>query len=244
MQKAYQLYRRANGIFYREDTATGKQVSLRTRDRKAALRLLEAENQTAEQPLLNRALAKTFLQAADPQLTRRIWQEVMDGYNRRRNRDSTRERCTRAFASSSFDAIRLLVVTETRPDHFLEVLTAGGNATNHYLRRLHNFALGMCEQLASLPSPSCNAKDKGSGGSDDINAGASPYLVVSCDLRKVNTEREELVGRCQLHFLRASCPFKAAAQVKDGLLPFDVALPGFSLAELEALPRECIRATA
>ena len=136
MQKAYQLYRRANGIFYREDTATGKQVSLRTRDRKAALRLLEAENQTAEQPLLNRAMAKTYLQAADPLLTRRTWQEVMDGYNRRRNRESTRERCARAFASPSFDAIRALVVTETRPEHFLMVLTAGGNATNHYLRRV------------------------------------------------------------------------------------------------------------
>lgn len=54
MQKAHQLYRRTNGIYYCENTHTGKQVSLRTKDRQTALRLLQAQNQTVEQPLFNR----------------------------------------------------------------------------------------------------------------------------------------------------------------------------------------------
>lgn len=110
----------------------------------------------------------------------------MEGYTRWRNRPSTQERCARAFASPDFNAIRALIVTDTRADHFLEVLTAGGNATNHYLRRLHNFALGMgyllCPVLHAKVWPPVRGKKRRA-----ITA-AEHHLIVAAEAN--NPERQ------------------------------------------------------
>jgi hypothetical protein len=49
----------------------------------------------------------------------------------------------------AFDLIRNLPVLETRPENFLRVLETGKASTNVYVRRTHNFALGM----TWLPGP-------------------------------------------------------------------------------------------
>lgn len=45
MKTRFILFRRDNGVFYTEDTTSGKQSSLRTRDEAEAKSLLNAKNE-------------------------------------------------------------------------------------------------------------------------------------------------------------------------------------------------------
>jgi hypothetical protein len=82
MQDRYWLYQRENGVFYLQDKITGKQQSTRTKDDSAAKRLLAGKNQSVEQPMLNRSMAKAYLSAKSPELMERTWENVMDHYAR------------------------------------------------------------------------------------------------------------------------------------------------------------------
>jgi len=149
MKNRYRLYRRhRGGCFYSQDATTGKQESLKTRDRPTAQRLLAAKNAADEHPQLNLALARTYLTAHDPRMLKRRWQEVMDFYSSR-GRDSTRERSTRAFRGSAFNHLRDRVIVETIADDFLSVMKDRGPSIVHYLRRLQNLAV----DLGWLPWP-------------------------------------------------------------------------------------------
>ena len=78
MKQRFKLYRRNNSRYYAEDTITGKQSSLGTREKAEANRLLHAQNEAAYQPSLNRQMAKTYLAAGDPRANTRTWQDVMN----------------------------------------------------------------------------------------------------------------------------------------------------------------------
>ena len=80
MQDRYWLYQRENGIFYLQDKITGKQQSTRTKNESAAKCLLAGKNQSVEQPMLNRSMAKTYLSAKSPELMERTWENVMNHY--------------------------------------------------------------------------------------------------------------------------------------------------------------------
>ena len=56
----YRLYRRANGTYYQQDNETGAQVSLRTRDKRAAQEKLRAANESVAQAHLNLDLARIY----------------------------------------------------------------------------------------------------------------------------------------------------------------------------------------
>ena len=77
MKQRFILFRRA-GVFYYEDTATGQQLSLRTKDEAEAHTLLNAKNESFRQPVLNRQIARTYLAATDSEMATRIWQVPMD----------------------------------------------------------------------------------------------------------------------------------------------------------------------
>ena len=77
MKTRFNLFRRA-GVFYTEDTATGKQTSLRTRDETEAKSLLNARNEAQRQPVLNLHLARAYLTASDPAFVERTWPTVME----------------------------------------------------------------------------------------------------------------------------------------------------------------------
>jgi len=77
MNQRFILFNRA-GVFYYEDRESGKQLSLRTRERAEALTLLHAKNESARQPVLNLQMARVYLSASDPQVATRTWQTVMD----------------------------------------------------------------------------------------------------------------------------------------------------------------------
>lgn len=164
MKNRYRLYRRRRGgNYYAHDAVTGKQESLKTTSRPAALRLIAAKNAATEHPQLNLALALTYLTVHDPKMLKRRWQEVMNLYASR-GRDSTRDRSARGFGSRAFDPLRNRVIIETVADDFLAVMKDHGNSTMHYLRRLQNLAVALgwlpwpVLSKAAWPKPSHGAK--------------------------------------------------------------------------------------
>jgi hypothetical protein len=163
MQQTYGLIRRPWGVYYIKNKSTGEQTTLKTRDKAEALRLVMARNDTETQPQFNLALARVYLNGADPQLRSRTWQHVMDGILSLK-KGETHHRWNTAIHDENLDCIRNLRVTETRPEHFYQALADRKVSTNVYLRRIHNHALGMEWLLKSviplLQWPKPEYKDK------------------------------------------------------------------------------------
>ncbi len=141
MKKRFRIFQRG-GVYYAHDGKTGKQLSFKTRDKRTAERLLLAKNEADEVPLMNLAMARTYLAAHDPRMVTRTWADVIGVFSSN-GRKSTRERCQRAFSSKPFDLIRDKRIVETTSEHLLEVLGSGGTSTNNYLRGLHHLALNL-----------------------------------------------------------------------------------------------------
>jgi integrase len=149
MKQQFGLIKRPWGVFYLKNKITGVQISLKTRDSVEAKRLLQAQNDALSQPHFNLALARVYINGADPKLGTRTWQEVMENIVAKKT-DETRRRWDVAIKDRNFDCIRRLPVAETRPEHFDRALADGKVSTNVYLRRIHNHALGMEWLLKSV----------------------------------------------------------------------------------------------
>ena len=141
MKSKYRLFRRGQ-VFWCQDNQTGKQHSLRTKDRTLAERFLHARNEAHEQPLINLQIARAYLLVSDPQIGKRTWQVVMDELVNLKD-GVTQVRWLVAIKSHDFDGLRHLPLLETRSDHFLRALDSRKVSTNVFLRRIHNFALAM-----------------------------------------------------------------------------------------------------
>ena len=76
MKQRFRLYRRNGGIYYIHDDETGKQESLHTRERAEASALFAAKTQSHRQAHLNLRLARTYLAATDPMVSKRTWQVI------------------------------------------------------------------------------------------------------------------------------------------------------------------------
>jgi hypothetical protein len=133
MQQQFGLIRRPWGVYYLKNKTTGEQTSLKTRDKDEALRLLAAHNDTEAQPHFNLALARVYMNGADPKLGTRTWQEVMEHIVAKKT-DETRRRWEVALKDANFDCIRNLAVAETRPEHFDRALEDGKVSSNVYLQ--------------------------------------------------------------------------------------------------------------
>lgn len=141
MKHRFILFQRS-GIFYCEDTGTGKQTSLRTRDRDDAKRLLHVKNEAVHQPAMNLQIAQVYLQHGDPALATRTWQDVMAQITVTKT-GNTQLRWQVASRDKAFDSIRDRKLIETTSEHFVAVLKAGAVATNVFLRRMHHYAVTM-----------------------------------------------------------------------------------------------------
>lgn len=141
MKTKYTLFRR-NGIYYSQDTATGQQKSLRTRDEAEASKLISAQNEAHRQPVLNLHLARAYLTASDPVFVERTWQTVIEQLQSR-GKESSRERYASVFKSESFNGLRNKKLMETTADDFLAVFKDGKVSIVYFLKRLHNFALSL-----------------------------------------------------------------------------------------------------
>jgi len=149
MTQRYRKFKRAWGMWYAFDNVTGNSVSLKTRVKAEAEQKVAAMNETERQPSINLGLAKVYLNATDPKLATRTWQEVMEHIVARK-KEETKHRWETAIKDENFDCIRHLPVAETRPEHFDKALADGKVSTNVYLRRIHNHALGMEWLLKSV----------------------------------------------------------------------------------------------
>jgi len=142
MKCKYRLFQRNNGIFFIQNNATGRQESLRTRDKEAARRIFNAKNEAHQQPAINLQIARAYLMASDPLIVRRTWQHVMDEVIKTKQ-GSTQERWQRAIKDKVLDSIRSLPLIETQAEQLFRVLEKGTVSTNVHLRKLHNFCLAM-----------------------------------------------------------------------------------------------------
>jgi integrase len=115
---------------------------LETKDHNTALRLLEIKRQTAANPGFNQFILKSCLTTQDPLLGKRTWKNVMDQMQTH-GKDSTKARCARAMKSRAFDTLRHVKLVETSAEDFLTILNGGKVSVVHYLKRLHNLALGL-----------------------------------------------------------------------------------------------------
>ena len=81
MKHRYWLFQR-KGVFYVEDSLTGKQESLGTRVKREAERLRDIKNEAVQRPFMGLAIGRAYLAAQDPRIVQRTWQVVMDEFSR------------------------------------------------------------------------------------------------------------------------------------------------------------------
>ncbi len=77
MPERFRKFRRTWGTYYAYDNHTGNSVSLKTRNKAEAVLKLNAMNETERQPSINLGLARVYLNAANPKLATRNWQDGM-----------------------------------------------------------------------------------------------------------------------------------------------------------------------
>jgi hypothetical protein len=104
-------------VYWCQDNETGKQETLRTKDKAAAERLFNAKNEAHQQPIINLQIARAYLLVGDPQVATRTWQFVMDEIVKLKH-DETRIRWLVAIKDKALDGLRALPVLETRAEQF------------------------------------------------------------------------------------------------------------------------------
>lgn len=149
MKSCFRLFQRNNGIYFCENRQTGHQESLRTRDPGEAERLLNAKNEAQEQPGFALHIARAYLAASDPATLTRTWRLAAEKLIKTKHGENAR-RWDRAVKDQALAVVLDLPLIETHADQFLAVLNAGTVSTNVFLRRLHNFALGVGWLLAPV----------------------------------------------------------------------------------------------
>ena len=87
-------------------------------------------------------IARAYLTASDPAMAARTWQVVMDQMQTQ-GKDSSQIRYTRAMKAKAFDGLRHKRLLETNAEDYLRVLKGGQVSVSHFLKRLHNLALGL-----------------------------------------------------------------------------------------------------
>jgi hypothetical protein len=113
MTQRYRKFKRAWGMWYAFDTATGNSMSLKTRVKAEAVQKVNAMNETERQPGISLGLARVYLNVTDPKLATRTWQDVMNDIVAKK-KDETRRRWVVAIKDKNFDCIRNLSVCEIR----------------------------------------------------------------------------------------------------------------------------------
>src|ERR1019366_7901645 len=113
-----------NGTFYCKDKLTGSRTSLKTTDRQEADLLVQHKNEATKNAHINRKIGMAYLSNADPMLTNRVWQDVMDDIVQDKHGPTLR-RWNSAIKDSASDPIRKQVVVTTTADDFMGVLRKG-----------------------------------------------------------------------------------------------------------------------
>lgn len=176
------MFRRGS-VYYTHDNKTGKQESLGTEDRIEAERLLHAKNEAQRNPVINLQIARAYLMVGDDKVARRTWSDVMAEIVKLKHGE-TQRRWQVAVKDKALDGIRTVRLLETQAEQFFRAMEKGTISTNIYLRRIHNFALGLnwlpVPVIPKLQWPSFEFKEKKA-----INFEDHKRIVA----RETNTER-------------------------------------------------------
>lgn len=146
MKNRYRLvcYRKRGGAFYLHDKRTGHREPLDTTDRDEAVELLVSKNEAERNPALNRKKARIFLLASDPKAVTRTWTDALDAIiDSKPENSEVRHRWETFSKDEALEPILDVVLLETSAEQLLAVAKARTVSTNVFLRRLHNFCLGM-----------------------------------------------------------------------------------------------------
>ena len=108
-------------VYWVQDNETGKQETLRTKDRDEAERLFSVKNEAHRQPIINLQIARAYLMVTDALAATRTWQAVMDEIVKLKEGE-TRTRWLVAVKDKALSGIRDLPILETRAEHFLRCL--------------------------------------------------------------------------------------------------------------------------
>lgn len=132
------------GIYYSIDRVTGARDSLETKDKEVAQELLSAKNEAAREATFNLQKARIYMNASDPEVRKRTWQTALDAAIASKEKGSeNRHRWETAAKDPALDNLRSIVLVTTTPQDLLDAMEDGTISTNVFLRRLHNFCIGM-----------------------------------------------------------------------------------------------------
>ncbi len=137
------------GIFYIQHNETGKQASLRTKDKREAARLLNAKNDAAQAPALNRELGRVFLSAIDPAAVSRSWNVVMELFCGI-GRESTQKRRKREMNSAPLNSTAAASPWELPASAFTVTATHGQSV--QWLAAIPNDSLRLPWGIKAKPS--------------------------------------------------------------------------------------------
>ena len=223
MKKRYVVVQRGDrgGMCYCKDTDTDARVSLETKDRKAAERLVRHQNEALEHPHINQRIGLAYLSGADPELAKRTWGFVMEDIIKDKQ-GPTHKRYLTAVKDPAYKILKNKPLVTTLPGELLAVLRAGTICTNVYLRRFQNHAVNM----GWLPVPILPKKKFPKVKHKDQRAitWEEHCRIVA---RETNPERRDFYELCW--YFGGSQSDIASLHAED----LDYALPGFSYARLK-----------
>lgn len=130
--------------YYLHDNETGLREGLKTPSRARAVELLVARNEAAREPAFNLQKARIYSAASDPGVAARTWLQALAKVIASKPENSENRKRWQTFSKdTALQQILDKVILETRAEHLLQVLDEGTVSTNVFLRRLHNFCIGM-----------------------------------------------------------------------------------------------------
>ncbi|MGA1697191.1 MAG: hypothetical protein ACO39V_09955 [Arenicellales bacterium] len=103
MKERFRMYRRGE-TYYAQCNRTGRQQSLKTKDKEAATAMLAGMNGAAKSPQNHREVALATLGVCDPAARNRIWNDVFQAYAAS-GEPQTQERKKREFNSQHYATI-------------------------------------------------------------------------------------------------------------------------------------------
>jgi hypothetical protein len=146
MKNRYRLvcYGRCGGYYYLHDNETGQREGLETKDKARANELLTAKNEAAREPAFNLQKARIYLSASDSAVATRTWQTALGAVIASKPKGSENRHRWETFSKDkAIEPLLARVILETRAEELLTALNEGTISTNVFLRRLHNFCIGM-----------------------------------------------------------------------------------------------------
>lgn len=146
MKSRYSIFpnRSRSGIYYLKDNLTGQRKSLETTDAEEANELLTSKNESTREPAHNLKKARIYMAASDPKMATRTWRTALGAVIDCKSVGSeNRVRWETFSRDKALEPILDVTILQTTAEQVLKVASARTVSTNVFMRRLHNFCVGM-----------------------------------------------------------------------------------------------------